>query len=87
MCDLGMNRATGSIVAVRDDSAIGDAQWLDTYRALLTKHATTTPQTASIESVVMDTMVARRAAMADNAAASSSPMETDARPIEIAAAV
>ena len=89
MCDLGMGCATGSIVAVRDDSAIGDARWLETYRALLTRYRDTTPQSAPIESVVMDTVVARRVVLADKAAASSSPMGTDARvaAIEIAAAV
>ena len=30
MCDLGMSCATGSIVAVRDDVAVGDARWIDT---------------------------------------------------------
>ena len=88
MCDLGMGCATGSIVAVRDDSAVGDAHWLDTYRAVLPRHENTAPQSTPIESVVMDTLVARRVAMADNAE-SSSMMETKVRvaAIEMAAAV
>ncbi len=87
MCDLGMSCATGSIVAVRDDTAVGDAHWLNVYRGVLPMRAVTVPS-AHIESLVMDTLVARRAAMSD-AAPSSSTTETKERSaaIGMAAAV
>ena len=85
MCDLGMSQATGVIVAVRDDDAVGDAAWLNTYRAILPR-TQVTPVTSS-ESLVLDSMVAVTAELADVAA----PKASEARPapasIEIAAAV
>jgi hypothetical protein len=88
MCDLGMSRASGSIVAVRDDVAVGDARWLDTYRAVLPRRDATAPLSPPIESVVMDTLVAGRAGMADRAP-SFATLEAKARAatIEMAAAV
>jgi len=88
MCDLGMSRANGSIVAVRDDVAIGDARWLDTYRAVLPMREAATPLSTPIESVVMDTLVAARAGLAD-AAPAFTTLERKARAatIEMAAAV
>ena len=65
MCDLGMSRATGSIVAVRDDVAVGDARWLDTYLAVLPRAEVTL--TVSAESLVMDTLVAGSVIRADSA--------------------
>lgn len=65
MCDLGMSRATGSIVAVRDDVAVGDASWLDTYLAVLPRPEVTL--TVPAESLVMDSMVAGGAVRADSA--------------------
>ena len=67
MCDLGMSRANGTIVAVRDDVRVGDAGWLDAYRRVLPKVELS--PIAPIESVVMDTMVASRAVLADEPAA------------------
>jgi hypothetical protein len=63
MCDLGMRRASGTIVALRDDVAIGDATWLDAYRSVIPRRpvATSLPS----ESLVMNTQVATRAALAD----------------------
>lgn len=88
MCDLGMSRASGSIVAVRDDVAVGDARWLETYRAVLPPHDAATPQSLPIESVVMDTLVAGRVGLADGAP-SFATLESKARAaaIEMAAAV
>lgn len=63
MCDLGMNRAHGTIVAVRDDVAVGDAGWLNAYRAILPRREVPAP----VEAVVMDTQVAGRVALADSA--------------------
>jgi hypothetical protein len=68
MCDLGMTRVSGSIVAVRDDVAIGDAAWLDAYRAVLPRHETVKPAAAPMETVVMDTLVAARVGLADSPA-------------------
>ena len=65
MCDLGMTRATGTIVAVRDDAAVGDASWLDAYRGVL---PTTVPASAPTELVIMETMIAGRVGRADSAA-------------------
>lgn len=62
MCDLGMRRAVGTIVAVRDDIAIGDASWLDAYRKVVPRRV---PAPAPMESVVMDTQVPERAPLAD----------------------
>ena len=84
MCDLGMTRVKGSIVAVRDDVAIGDARWLDAYRAVLPRReaVAATP----MESIVMDTLVAGRASLADAPFASIEPRAL-AGSIEMAAAV
>ena len=66
MCDLGMSRATGSIVAVRDDVAVGDARWLETYLAVLPRAEVTL--TLPAESLVMDTtLVAGSVLRADSA--------------------
>ena len=66
MCDLGMSRATGSIVAVRDDVAVGDARWLDTYLAVLPRAEVTL--TVPAESLVMDTtLIAGSVLRADSA--------------------
>jgi hypothetical protein len=83
-----MSRANGSIVAVRDDVAIGDARWLETYRAVLPMHDAATPLSTPIESVVMDTLVAARVGLADVAPAFTT-LERKARTatIEMAAAV
>ena len=85
MCDLGMSRASGTIVAVRDDVAIGDASWLDAYRAVLPK---TRPSTsAPMESVVMDSMVAGRVGLADTATSFGTlEAKTSTASIEMAAA-
>jgi hypothetical protein len=66
MCDLGMSRANGTIVAVRDDVRVGDAGWLDAYRTVLPKREVLS--SAPIESVVMDTLIASRASLADSPA-------------------
>jgi hypothetical protein len=66
MCDLGMRRVVGTIVAVRDDVSVGDAEWLDAYRRVLPKREV--PSSAPIESVVMDTLIASRASLADSPA-------------------
>jgi hypothetical protein len=89
MCDLGMSRASGTIVAVRDDVAVGDARWLDTFRAVLPMRDATAPLSPPIESLVMDTLVAGRAGLADSRAPSFATLETKARAatIEMAAAV
>lgn len=88
MCDLGMSRANGLIVAVRDDVAVGDASWLDTYRAVLPTRDALAPLSPPVESVVMDTMVAGRAGLVDRAP-SFATLETKVRAatIEMAAAV
>jgi len=65
MCDLGMSRATGSIVAVRDDVAVGNARWLDTYLAVLPRAEVTL--TVPVESLLMDTLVAGSVIRADSA--------------------
>lgn len=67
MCDLGMSRVCGTIVAVRDDVSVGDAGWLDAYRRIVPKVETT--PVAPIETVVMETMVASRARLADDVGA------------------
>lgn len=67
MCDLGMHRASGCIIAVRDDISVGDAGWMDSYRSVLPPRPAATAVSASKESVIMDTMVARRLAKADGA--------------------
>lgn len=67
MCDLGMSRAVGTIVAVRDDVSVGDAAWLDAYRRVVAKVESN--PIVPIETVVMDTMVASRATLADEPAA------------------
>jgi hypothetical protein len=63
MCDLGMRQARGTIVAVRDDVAVGDAQWMNAYRRVIPSREVARPVQA--ESVVMDTLVASRAPLAD----------------------
>ena len=83
MCDLGMCRANGAIVAVRDDVTVGDGRWLDTYRAVL-------PRTVTIpaEAVVMDTLVAATGALADGPATFATIEKTArAATIEMAAAL
>jgi hypothetical protein len=85
MCDLGMMRANGTIVAVRDDVAIGDASWLDVYRRVVP--ARVALATAPVESVVMDTLVAGRVALADAVAFSTLETRGDSSSIEMAAAV
>jgi hypothetical protein len=62
MCDLGMCRANGAIVAVRDDVMVGDGRWLETYRSVLPRRETVTLPT---EAIVMDSMVAGSAARVD----------------------
>lgn len=85
MCDLGMSRAVGAIVAVRDDVDVGDAAWLDVYRTLL---AGRMPATV-VETVVMDSQVATRTVLADSSAGAYATLESRARvaAIEMAAAV
>lgn len=68
MCDLGMHRASGGIIALRDDISVGDAGWLDSYRSVLPTRPAVSTVAASKESVIMDTMVAGRVAKADSAA-------------------
>ena len=84
MCDLGMKRASGMIVAVRDDVAVGDAGWLSAYRAVLVAREAHVP----VEAVVMDTQVATRVALADSAR-SFAAIDAQARAatIDMAAAV
>lgn len=62
MCDLGMSHADGLIVAVRDDVSVGNAQWMDAYRAVLPRREVARPVA---ESTVMDTLVAGTAPLAD----------------------
>jgi hypothetical protein len=86
MCDLGMSRACGTIVAVRDDVSVGDAGWLDAYRRIVPKVETS--PIAPIETVVMETMVASRARLADDARALEA-LESGSSdlPVEMARAV
>lgn len=65
MCDIGMSHAHGSIVAVRDDVAVGDARWMDAYRSVVPNRDVPRPVA---ESVVLDTLVAGRVQLADVAA-------------------
>lgn len=83
MCDLGMTRVHGSIVAVRDDVTIGDAAWLDAYRAVLPRREAAAP----LESVVMDTQVAVRVGRADGNARFAALEKSAHAAIEMAAAV
>ena len=62
MCDLGMKAARGAIVAVRDDDAVGNADWMSAYRGVIP--AREAPR-APAESVVMDTLVTGTAELAD----------------------
>jgi hypothetical protein len=80
MCDLGMSRACGTIVAVRDDVSVGDAGWLDAYRRIVPK--------VEISPMVMETMVASRARLADDARALEA-LESGSSdlPVEMARAV
>jgi hypothetical protein len=64
MCDLGMSRAEGAIIAVRDDVSVGDAGWMDAFRKVLPKREEA--PAAAFESVVMDTFVASRGILADS---------------------
>jgi hypothetical protein len=64
MCDLGMSRAEGAIIAVRDDVSVGDAGWMDAFRKVLPRRAEAS--VATFESVVMDTFVASRGRLADS---------------------
>ena len=93
MCDMGMRRASGAIVAVRDAADVGDGRWLDAYRSVLP--AARKGAAAPVELLVMDSMDARRAVPAADgpapyAAPAASPA-ADARAltaaIEMAAAV
>jgi hypothetical protein len=86
MCDLGMSRACGTIVAVRDDVRVGDAGWLDAYRRIVPKVEIN--PIAPIETVVMESMVASRARLADDVGAREA-VESDNRdlPVEMAQAV
>jgi hypothetical protein len=88
MCDLGMSRASGAIVAVRDDLAVGDARWLDTYRSVLPIREVSLTTSTIAESMVMDTMVAGHGGLADTVQTPGS-VETRVRAasIEMAAAV
>jgi hypothetical protein len=65
MCDLGMNHAQGMIVAVRDDVSVGNAQWMDAYRGVIPAREVAQPVA---ESIIMDSLVATRAPLADVAA-------------------
>ena len=63
-----MGRACGTIVAVRDDISVGDAGWLDAYRRIVpTVEVNPIAPIAPIETVVMESMVASRARLADEA--------------------
>ena len=85
MCDLGMCRANGAIVAVRDDVTVGDGRWLDTYRSVLPRRETAT---FPAEVVVMDTLVAAGGTRADSSAAFATNEKTArAATIEMAAAL
>ena len=85
MCDIGMSHANGSIVAVRDDVAVGDARWLDVYRSVLPAREVSRPVA---ESIVMDTLVASRVQLADVALPHSSAEGRDrSAASEMAAAV
>ena len=88
MCDLGMSRASGAIIAVRDDLAVGDARWLDTYRRVLPLREVSLSTSTITESVVIDTMKAGHGGMADSVQPLGS-VETRIRAasIEMAAAV
>ncbi|HEX6314200.1 MAG TPA: hypothetical protein VFZ73_05045, partial [Gemmatimonadaceae bacterium] len=85
MCDCGMRRASGSIVAVRDDVAIGDATWIDAYRSLIPRRPAVT--TSAVESVVMDTQVATRSAPADALPGAAFGQAPDGAAAGIAAAI
>ena len=87
MCDLGMSRASGVIIAVRDDVAVGDARWLDTYRRVLPRREVPLSTSTMAESVVMETMVAGHVGVADSAQTVSLDMRVRAASIEMAAAV
>lgn len=64
MCDLGMSRAEGAIIAVRDDVSVGDAGWMEAFRKVLPRREEA--PAAAFESVVMDTFVASRGMLADS---------------------
>jgi hypothetical protein len=85
MCDLGMSRAQGAIIAVRDDVSVGDAAWLDVFRKVLPKREEAPVE--HFESVVMDTFVASRTVLADSPAALEVPSGRDKSSVGIVAAV
>jgi hypothetical protein len=87
MCDLGMRRAHGSIVAVRDDEAVGNAQWLDAYRSVLPRREVVASKSMVAENVVMDTLIANRVALADTVTSATAETRGPAVAIEMAAAV
>lgn len=84
MCDLGMTRVSGTIVAVRDDVSVGNAAWIDAYRRVLPKRELT--REPALEAVVMDTQLTARAQLADRPATLEA-LEVGGSSIEIAAAV
>jgi hypothetical protein len=86
MCDLGMKRVHGSIVAVRDDVSVGDARWLAAYRAVLPQHEAVA-QAVPMESVVMNTAAPRRVALADAPPSLSKLDATTGPSIELASAL
>lgn len=86
MCDLGMSRAHGAIIAVRDDVSVGDAAWMNAFRKVLPMREEA--PVAHFESVVMDTFVASRGVLADSPAAlEGHESGRDSSSIGIAAAV
>jgi hypothetical protein len=79
MCDLGMSHASGAIIAVRDDAAVGDAGFLEAFRAILPRRE---PASIPVETVIVDTMVAGAATLAD-AVASFATRDKTARTVTI----
>lgn len=66
MCDLGMALASGTIVAVKDASDVGDGRWIDAFRAILPRQVHEAELT---DVAVMDTMAGARSVLADAAPA------------------
>lgn len=87
MCDLGMKRASGSIVAVRDDADVGDGQWLDAYARILP--CVESPVVArEPERTVLETQLVRGSQLVDAPVASHQvAAESRAAAMGIAAAV
>ena len=85
MCDLGMSRVLGTIVAVRDDVSVGNAAWLDVYRRVLPKNEV--PAATPFESVVLDTLVASRATLADAPVSTEASESSISDHVEMAQAV